>query len=86
MVFAELDWSPAVMNQVVGRIDRYGSENQVTAYYLVSDEGSDPVIVDLLALKSSQQHGIINPLLEVAAQHTDESRIKLLAQQYLNKH
>ena len=86
VVFAELDWSPAVMNQVVGRIDRYGSENQVTAYYLVSDEGSDPVIVDLLALKSSQHHGIVNPLLEVAAQHTDESRIKLLAQQYLNKH
>lgn len=85
VVFAELDWSNAVMGQVVGRVDRDGQGNQVTAYYLVSDSGSDPVLIDILALKASQQHGIIDPMAAVPEQYSDESRIKLLAQQYLEK-
>jgi len=85
VVFAELDWSGKVHDQVIGRIDRDGSESQVTAIFLVSDGGSDPIIVDMLALKNSQSHGIVDPLLAVAEQHTDESRIKLLAQKYLDR-
>lgn len=85
VVFAELDWSPAVMAQVVGRVDRDGQQEQVTAIYLVSEEGSDPVIGDMLALKSSQQYGINDPLLEVPQQFTDESRIKLIAAKFIDK-
>lgn len=88
VVIGELDWSPKVHEQLIGRVDRdRGDEpgQQVTAIYLTSNCGSDPLIIDLLGLKSSQSHGILNPLMAAAPQHSDESRIKLLAQQYLDK-
>jgi SNF2 family DNA or RNA helicase len=85
VVIGELDWSPKVHDQLIGRVDRDGQQEQVTAFFLVSDSGSDPVIINLLGLKSSQSHGIINPLSMPAEQYSDESRIKLLAQQYLKK-
>ncbi|HEY4288254.1 MAG TPA: DEAD/DEAH box helicase [Puia sp.] len=84
VVIGELDWSPMVHTQLIGRVDREGQENQVTAYFPVSEFGSDPVIIDLLGLKSSQAHGIIDPLTAIPEQFSDESRIKLLAQSYLN--
>lgn len=86
VVFAELDWSPKVHDQVAGRIDRDGQENQVTVIYLVSNCGSDPLIIDMLGIKSSQSHGIINPLDNtLPEQFSDETRIKLLAKKYLEK-
>ena len=86
VVFGELDWSPQVHHQVIGRVDRDGQKDQVTAIFLVSECGSDPLIIDMLGLKSSQSHNIIDPLKAVAEQYSDESRIKLLAQRYLEKH
>ncbi|MDD5358414.1 MAG: DEAD/DEAH box helicase [Candidatus Nanoarchaeia archaeon] len=86
VVIGELDWSPQVHNQLIGRVDRDGQQEQVTAIFLVSDCGSDPLIIDMLGLKASQSHGIINPLeTEIQQQYTDETRIKLLAQRYLDK-
>lgn len=85
VVFGELDWSPAVHEQVTGRLNRDGQQQQVTAIYLVSDSGSDPLMVDLLGLKSSQAKAIIDPLASVQTQHSDDSRIKLLAEQYLKE-
>ncbi len=85
IVIGELDWSPKVHDQLIGRVDRDGQQEQVTAFFPVSEYGSDPVIINLLGLKSSQSHGIINPLESPAEQYSDESRIKLLAQQYLKK-
>jgi superfamily II DNA or RNA helicase len=88
VVIAELDWSPQVMEQLIGRVDRDGRDisQQVTAIYLVSDCGSDPLIIDMLGIKASQSHGILNPLdSEIQEQYSDETRIKLLAQKYLEK-
>ena len=51
----------------------------------MSDFGSDPLIIDMLGVKSSQSHNIINPLTAVAEQYTDESRLKLLAEKFLSK-
>ena len=85
VVIGELDWSPKVHDQVIGRVDRDGQANQVTVYFPVSDFGSDPVIIDLLGLKSSQSYGIIDPMKAIPEQHSDESRIKLLAESFLNK-
>lgn len=85
VVIGELDWSPKVHDQVVGRVDRDGQQGQVTVYYPVSEYGSDPVIIELLGLKSSQAHGIVDPLSAVPDQYTDESRIKKLAEYFLNK-
>jgi SNF2 family DNA or RNA helicase len=88
VVIGELDWSPQVHNQVIGRVDRDGRDvnEQVTAIYLVSDCGSDPLIINMLGIKASQSHGIINPLASgIDEQYSDDSRIKLLAQKYLDK-
>jgi SNF2 family DNA or RNA helicase len=85
IVIGELDWSPKVHDQLIGRVDRDGQPEQVTAIFLVSDCGSDPVIINLLGLKASQSHGIVDPLTMPAEQYSDESRMKVLAQNYLNR-
>ena len=71
--------------QLIGRVDRDGQKEQVTVIYLVSDYGSDPLIIDMLGVKSSQSHNIINPLTPVAEQYSDDSRLKLLAEKFLSK-
>lgn len=86
IVLGELDWSPKIHDQLIGRLDRDGQQNQVTAIYLVSEYGSDPLIIDMLSIKSSQSHNIINPLTAVDEQYTDVSRIKILAERFLEKH
>jgi len=83
VVFGELDWSPAIHEQVIGRLNRDGQQQQVTAIFLVSNGGSDPGIVEMLGLKSSQASGILDPLLGAQIQHKDSSRIKELARKYL---
>lgn len=83
VVIGELDWSPQVHAQVVGRIDRDGQDDQVTAYFLVTDYGSDPPMIDVLGLKSSQAHGITSPLEAIPEQFSDESRIKIMAESFL---
>jgi len=88
VVVGELDYSNAVLDQIIGRVNRDAGDEeskQVTAIFLIADGGSDPSMVDILALKSSQQHGIINPMIQVEQQHTNDSRIKILAEQYLHK-
>jgi hypothetical protein len=89
VVIGEIDYSPAVHNQLIGRANRDkkdGNQNNVTAIFLVSDCGSDPLIIDMLGIKTSQSHGIINPLdNSVSEKYSDESRLKLLAQKYLDK-
>ncbi len=85
VVIGELDWSPKVHHQLISRADRDGQPDQVTAIYLVTEYGSDPVILELLGLKSSQSHGIMDPLTAPVAQYTDESRIKKLAEHFLHK-
>lgn len=85
VVFGELDWSPKVHEQVIGRVDRDGQKDQTTIIYLVSDFGSDPLIIDMLGVKSSQSHNIVDPLKAIDNQHSDNSRIKILADQYLKK-
>lgn len=83
VIIGELDWSPKVHDQLIGRLNREGQAGQVTAIYLVSDSGSDPLIIDLLGLKSSQSKGIIDPFATVEQQFSDEKRMRLLAERYL---
>ena len=85
VVFGELDWSPGIHRQFIGRVDREGQQRQVMAIYLCSESGSDPLIIDLLGLKSSQAQEIIDPSLGVQSPHSDNSRIQLLVQKYLKK-
>lgn len=83
-VFGELDWSPGVHEQCVGRVDRDGQALPVMAYFLVSEEGSDPIMVDVLGLKREQIEGVRNPgqgLLERV--DTGENALRRLAEDFL---
>lgn len=84
VVFAELDWSPGVHAQCVGRVHRDGQTEPVFVYYLVSDEGSDPVVSSVLGIKRGQSGFVLDPdssTLEVPG--ADADRIKKLAESYL---
>lgn len=60
VVFAELDWSPAVHKQAEDRAHRMGQANSVIVYYLVTDLGTDPWIMQTLNVKESQFLGLMH--------------------------
>lgn len=86
VVIGELDWSPGVHEQCLGRLHRDGQGDPVMAYFLVSDQGADPVMVDVLDLKRSQLEGVTEPdgALSQAAS-VDPDHIKKLAKAYLGR-
>ena len=84
VVFGELDWSPGVHEQCTMRIDRDGQTRPVFAYYLLSEEGSDPVVADICGLKRQQLEGIRDPSAEMLERLTvDPDHVKKLAAAYL---
>jgi SNF2 family DNA or RNA helicase len=87
LVFGELDYSPGVHHQDEGRPHRDGQKDPVVAYYLVSDEGSDPILIDILGVKQEQAERIVDPNQELLEQLDADSgeRIKRLAEAYLAK-
>jgi len=85
VVIAELDWSPMVLKQLVGRLRRSGQKDTVNVHYMIADGGSDPLMVEVLGIKSGQAHGIMNPYTQPAAPVSDESRMQRLAQMVLER-
>ena len=85
VVFGELDWAHGIHIQVIGRLDREGQTEPVTAIYLNSGDGSDPAMVSILGLKASQAAGIVDPGVEVVQLQADFSRARELAKQILTK-
>jgi hypothetical protein len=86
VVHGELDWSPHVHQQLTGRIHRDGQAAPTMEYWMLADEGSDPVILDALGVKRWQSDGVLDPkgerLLEVK---TDPDAMRKLAAAYLRK-
>lgn len=84
VVVGELDWAPGVHEQGIGRVDRDGQEEPTTAFYLISDEGSDPIMVDVLGIKREQSDGVINPGAALTERiDTGENQLRALAAQFL---
>jgi len=79
VVFGELDWSPQVHYQLLGRVRRPGQLHQVTGHYLHVNGGSDPVLMSMLGVKADQSRGILDPGQAPRARVNDDSRIKTLA-------
>jgi len=81
VIFAELDWAPAVHTQAEDRAHRMGQEDSVLAYYLVwnGGESSDPDVMERLGFKTSQFKGIMRDPDE-----TEEDRV--LATKSAKKH
>jgi SNF2 family DNA or RNA helicase len=84
IAIGELDWSPAVIEQNIGRVYRDGQPDPVTAYFLVSETGADPTMSEVLGLKREQLDGIRTPdhglieKLESGGEHA-----KRLAEHYM---
>jgi superfamily II DNA or RNA helicase len=86
VLVGEYDWSPKVIEQLIGRVDRPGqTAEEVTAVFCHANGGSDPLMVGVLGLKASQARGITDPLAGVEHVYSDESRIKALAELYLRR-
>ena len=84
VVFGELDWSPGVHEQCIGRVHRDGQTEPVMAYFLISDHGSDPIVSEVLGVKREQIEGVRNPG-EHLVERVDigENQLRRLAQQFL---
>lgn len=85
IVLGELDWSPGIHQQIIWRLDRDGQPNPVTAFFLVTDEGSDPPIMDVLGIKASEAHQIVDPHIGVQVAEDDMSNVQRLIERYLGK-
>jgi superfamily II DNA or RNA helicase len=58
MVFAELDWTPGQHEQAIGRLRRFGQKREVEAYFMVTDWGFDPIMMERLNIRSAESHVI----------------------------
>lgn len=52
VIFAELDWSPAIHRQAEDRLHRIGQKNTVFAYYLIGNGTLDDHVANILVDKS----------------------------------
>lgn len=83
-VFGELDWSPEVHTQAIGRLARDGQEATVAAYFLIADEGSDPVIAEVNEIKRQQSEPMLDPQQPLFQPITpSKDRMRLLAETVL---
>lgn len=85
-VFGELDWSPGMHDQCIGRLHRDGQDEPVVAYFLVSDHGADPVMAEVLQIKRMQSEPLRDPdgsLFEEAPSTAD--RVQKLAAEVLRR-
>ena len=86
VIFGEIDWSRAIHEQVIFRVNRDGQKDPVGAYYLLADGGSDPIISQILGIKSEQADGVLDLFQKQGEVGEDTSRIKALAEHLLKKH
>ena len=60
VIFAELDWSPAIHQQAEDRLHRIGQKNTVFAYYLIGKGTLDDHVANVLVDKSFEIDSIID--------------------------
>ncbi len=89
VVFGELDWSPQIHHQIIGRLHRFGQQESVLALFLLSREGSDPAVAEVLDLKSEQAFHIMNPEERFAPEldtRGGEKRLQEIAAEFLRRY
>lgn len=87
-VFGELDWSPAVIKQCIGRVDRDGQTESVLAYFLLSDaeDSMDPYMADVLGLKHTQLEGLLNAEVQPFERvDTNHAALRAIATRFLER-
>lgn len=87
VVIGELDWSPGVIEQCIGRVARDGQTDPVSVYYMLSDCGADPFMSEVLGLKRQQIEGLRNGEEDLIEElQVDGGHIRRMAAAYLEKH
>jgi SNF2 family DNA or RNA helicase len=85
-IVGELDWSPAVHDQCIGRYHRDGQAKSCMAYFLVASDGIDPIMAEVLGLKAGQLNGILGVEADKLVQRVDStSFVRRLAEKYASK-
>lgn len=84
-VFGELDWSPGIHTQNIGRLDRDGQTQPVVAYFCVSDGGTDPLMTETLELKRQQSDAITDPDSVIYQAAASSDRVQRLAKAVLER-
>lgn len=64
IVFAELDWSPAIHQQAEDRLHRIGQKSTVFAYYLIGNGTLDEHVAEILVDKSYEIDSIMDESVE----------------------
>jgi SNF2 family DNA or RNA helicase len=86
VVVGELDWSPGVIDQLVGRVHRDGVDEPVVVYYLLAEDGADPIMADILGIKREQAEGIVNPESPLIERlEKGDGNIRKLAESFLGR-
>jgi superfamily II DNA or RNA helicase len=86
-IIAELDYSPKQHDQNITRLDRPGQTKPVMIHILMTNDGSDPVLADMLGIKQEQSDRVLDPdadPFELA--EIPEDKMRLLATDYLARH
>jgi SNF2 family DNA or RNA helicase len=64
VIFAELDWSPAIHRQAEDRLHRIGQKNTVFAYYLIGNGTLDDHVAKILVDKSYEIDTVMDEVSE----------------------
>lgn len=86
VVFGELDWSPGVHLQCGDRVHRDGQQESTILYFLIAQHGCDPIMEDVLGLKTEQSVPIMQPGMDiVVSDAVDPDHMKRLAAGFLRQ-
>jgi SNF2 family DNA or RNA helicase len=82
VIFAELDWSPAIHRQAEDRLHRIGQKNTVFAYYLIGNGTLDDHVANVLVDKSYEIDTIMDAKIE---EDDNKEKAKLILAQIHDK-
>ena len=82
VIFAELDWSPAIHRQAEDRLHRIGQKNTVFAYYLIGKETLDEHVANVLVDKSFEIDSVLD---EKTESFENKEKAKLILAQIKDK-
>ena len=82
VIFAELDWSPAIHRQAEDRLHRIGQKNTVFAYYLIGNGTLDDHVASILVDKSYEIDSIMD---EKVDSYENKDKAKLILAQIHDK-
>ncbi|ABK78412.1 superfamily II DNA/RNA helicase, SNF2 family [Cenarchaeum symbiosum A] len=78
VIFAELDWSPAIHRQAEDRLHRIGQKNTVFAYYLIGNGTLDEHVANILVDKSYEIDSIMD---ETADSYENKEKAEMILAQ-----